>query len=452
MLRVHTHRFLAASITLAAAVIAGSAELRGENPLALEEVIRSAALKVETRSTDAAVARARLDWLETQKKRKFELKPQFGLLSFTNPALLGASIGAGLLFQQPPAGIENLIRDAKLDLIAAEVEADYQSRRSRLEAVRRYFDLLDSQISAERGQLLLAEMKKKSVDVERFIQVGKLTAVDRTRIEEAALERESEWVQAEAQRKMSSLRLAFTIGWSESPTEIRVKDPISRLLDVENPATQIEAMLQQAYLVKPPAAGTEKELALIGKQTSEKKWFEPSQISLGYAYVTDTGATGGGPVPGYLLGGNTITPWLSWSIPLRKTGEKEASLNLMRAKQRRIDARIQSIREELQVEAEQLRILTTARLQALTLSRKRSATSAKGRELIAKRFEHGLENIATVIEAEKSASAAESGLLRARAEVSASLHALLVLTGGSMPPVELRARVLNADSVGTGRR
>ena len=50
------------------------------------------------------LARSQAQYLETQNKTRVELRPSLGLLSFSNPLLLAANLGSGLMIGKRGAG------------------------------------------------------------------------------------------------------------------------------------------------------------------------------------------------------------------------------------------------------------------------------------------------------------------------------------------------------------
>src|SRR6202051_2935287 len=72
---------------------------RGE--ISLEEVLSAASHKREREAADIEAAQAQVRLLESANRRRFDLKPELGLVSFSNPLLLATSMGFSLLSGSP---------------------------------------------------------------------------------------------------------------------------------------------------------------------------------------------------------------------------------------------------------------------------------------------------------------------------------------------------------------
>src|ERR1700730_11488017 len=98
-----------------------SAQAAGYEPITLQQILDRAAAKTQAEDTAVALARSRVQLLESMSQRRFQFRPQLGFLTFSNPLMAAPSIGAGLSYGKSGAPTPFDIQNARFDLLAAEV-------------------------------------------------------------------------------------------------------------------------------------------------------------------------------------------------------------------------------------------------------------------------------------------------------------------------------------------
>src|SRR5437870_1648305 len=152
------------------------------NPLTFSEVLRRAVTRVQWESARTSLAQANLKYLETQSKMKWELKPQLGLFSFSNPALLATSLGLSLLGNRGQIPSQWSWQTARFDALEAEVAEHQATVEAQGQAGRLFFDALAKQEIRDR---LIQMVESRRANFESFERHGRpqITAVTRTRMQ-----------------------------------------------------------------------------------------------------------------------------------------------------------------------------------------------------------------------------------------------------------------------------
>src|SRR5262249_12978263 len=148
---------------------------------------------------------------DTQSKTKIELRPQLGLLSFTNPALLATSLGSSLFINRQPANAFT-VQNAKFDEMDAEVAADQAGIQAQIEAGRRFFEALEKKkIHDELEQLIESRLQRQKKSAALVAQ-GQATRISQARIELSNLDLERQLDDANAEYQTALVSLASFIG------------------------------------------------------------------------------------------------------------------------------------------------------------------------------------------------------------------------------------------------
>jgi len=152
---------------------------------------------------------------------------------------------------------------------------------------------------------------------------------------------------------------------------------------------------------------------------------------------------------GSLLGGNIVSPELTWSVPLRQSGETEAANAVLDAKVRTLETQLTNIQEDLRAQLDTLRILSDGHREKLLIARQKRELAAVGQVLVAARFENGLGSPAGVNEAERVALLTQTEFVRASYQLKASIYSVLVLCGAHDQPVQQQTLLLRGQPMPT---
>ena len=200
---------------------AASSALR---PLSLSEALRLAVARAKADDARGEVAASQLRLLEANNKWKVELRPSLGMFAFSNPAVLAANIGSGLLMGRRNAPSTIAMAGARFDVLAADLAAERLRIRTEIETSRAFFDLLEKQQIARQMQQAVSSRQERVKDMERMLNVSRVTAVDQINFQQELLDLQQQMVDMEMQRRLASVQLASLLGRLESAEELEVED------------------------------------------------------------------------------------------------------------------------------------------------------------------------------------------------------------------------------------
>jgi outer membrane protein TolC len=404
--------------------------LRAGQYVTLEEAVTAAAMKAETADTGVALARAQLQLLEALSRRRVELHPRIGFLAFTQPWLLATSIGSGLLFSPRAAPSAFAIQSAELDLLDAEMSRQRSRVHREIQAAERFFEAAASQLIAERACAAVADAYRRQPLIEGLVRAAKLTMLDRSRYQQAILDRETECVEAETQRKLNAALLVADMGSAQSDLRVQSNDGPAFEFDEEIPP--LERLVETAYQFRGESSSVEKTLPDLRRKTDRRGGSRSFAFSLDYSNLRE----GEARATPYLLGGHILHPEVSWKISLRDTGERAAENEILRVRLKKLAADREAIKEDIRRELTSLRIRAQAGLSKVSIARKKLAVSRKTRSGVAIRLQAGLAGPADLVAAEEGELHAQNLLTRAQFEARSNSFSILALCGIERRPAE----------------
>jgi outer membrane protein TolC len=406
----------------------------------LEEVLSAAARKREREAADIEAAQAQVHLLESANRRRFDLKPELGLVSLSNPLLLATSMGFSLLSGSPSNSTRFALETAKLDLVLARESGRRAALRRRILVSRQYFELAERQLTAERVCASVPELETRRPQVLRLASAGKLTAIDELQFEQEILERRTGCVQAREERRASALVMATTAGLAE--LDPKVSEP-GEAVDFADGLPPLNVLVRVAFAHRPERSMVEDEIASMSAPlgSRHKKWLP--DLQLGYSRLSESAGLRTGDT---LLGGNIVHPATSFSIPLRNTGERAAESEVIAARVRRLDTELRTIEEDISTEIARTRIKAEAAAERLGIARQRLELATHSRELVAIRFENGLTGPDALFAAERYESQARLQAIEAGYASTASLHSIVMLCGLNQMPLSERRLIFAANA------
>ncbi|MBL8290509.1 MAG: TolC family protein [Bryobacterales bacterium] len=423
------------AVTLATSALPASADA----PLRLQDVVRQAVEKAQAENARISLAQSQLKLLEAQSKWKLELRPSLGLFSFSNPGLLAASVGSGLLMQRFSAPSALTMRNAQLDLLAAEVDAERVRVEAEIQAGHAFFDLLERQQVAGMLQATIGQRQQHHDQLERMVKAGRVTALEPVAAQMQLLDLEQQFLEVEDQRRVSAIRLATLIGEPERATTLVVEDAVAEKALLQAGIPEVEPLLQEAFAARPEVSLLRKRLQAMEAQLEPGRPVRLESAGGGYAYVNDAGGLVGSGLKGALLGGNTGRTELNLAIPLRKTGEKEAGNAVLAARARLVAIELDRLQQQVRSE------LLTARSRAMAaqirrgIARRRLELAEQHAAMITARVAGGLATEQESLQASQRALGARVELTQAGSQEQAARFALRVICGRS--PGESKAQI-----------
>lgn len=424
---------------LAVALATSALPASADGPVRLQDVVRQAVEKAQTENARTSLAQSQLKLLEAQSKWKLELRPSLGLFSFSNPGLLAASVGSGLLMQRFSAPSALTMRNAQLDLLGAEVDAERIRVEAEIQAGHAFFDLLERQQVAGMLQATIGQRQQHHDQLERMVKAGRVTALEPVAAQMQLLDLEQQFLEVEDQRRVSAIRLATLIGEPERATTLVVEDAVAEKAVLQAGIPEVEPLLQEAFAARPEVSLLRQRLREMEAQLNPGRRVRIESAGGGYAYVSDAGGLVGSGLKGALLGGNTGRTELNLAIPLRKTGEKEAGNAVLAARARLVAIELDRLQQQVRSE------LLTARSRAMAaqmrrgIARRRLELAEQHAAMIAARVAGGLATEQESLQASQRALGARVELTQAGSQEQAARFALRVICGRS--PGESKAQI-----------
>ncbi len=423
--------------TLLTAVIVLTGALAGNLPAArlpLEEVLRSAVATAKIEEARLELARSNLHYLEALNKTRIELRPSLGLFAFSNPVLLAANLGSGLLFNRRTAPGPAAMQSARFDALAAEVSAENLKVRVQLEAARGYFDLLGKQQAAELALRTLDARRARSGAMDRMLEAARITSAEKLSYEQELLELETVWLNAETERKSSAARLALLVGMPEAGNRLAVTDVDPKILPAVEAVPDVEHLLTLALQHRGESKLLTEKLEAL-EQSKGRRRGPLESVSTGYSFITNK--TGTRDLANDLLGGNTGRAEITLNIPLRKTGEREALDAVTAARVHLLQLEMQSMESAMRLEVTELQDAAESSVQRERLALRRLELAKKSAEVVRTRAETGLAPLMSAWASEQAVLTAETSYLQAEYERKSDLYALLVVCGVDDDPAKL---------------
>lgn len=418
-----THWVLA-TVLGTAALPASAAE-----PLRLQEAVRQAVERAQTENTRTNLARSQLKLLEAQSKWKLELRPSLGLFSFSNPGLLAASVGSGLLMQRFSAPSALTMRNAQLDLLAAEVGAERVRVDAEIQAGHAFFNLLERQQVAGMLQANIGDRQKHQGELDRLVKAGRMTALEPIAAQMQLLDLEQQLIDVEDQRRVCAIRLATLIGEPERAASLVVEETAGDKSWLLAGIPEVDSLLKEAFAVRPEVALLRQRLNEMEARLGPPRPVRIESAGGGYAYVSDAAGIVGNGLKGALLGGNTGRTEVNLAIPLRKTGEKEAGDAVLAARVGLVAIELDRLQQQVHSELLTARSRAVAAQMRRTIARKRLELAQQHAAMIALRAQGGLATEMESLQASQRALGATVELTQAGSQEQSARFALRVICG-----------------------
>jgi len=416
----------------------------GGSALAAETVTLQQALALAQRSSperlNIATAHARVRLLESLTKRRFELRPQLGFLTLTQPLITAASIGSGLFVNNGWSPSRANLLDARADLLAAELAYRRTRIYKQLQASRAFSELLQAQQSKEEICAQWQSEDRRQNDVDKLLARGRLTLVDQVRYAQEILDRQSECIDAERRRKLASVGLAALIRTSGDLTAV----PPSRELAANRQVVYVPEPDDSTLFHSAEPARIRLEIENM-RRLPIKGGLRLPDFSFFQSNFKETSGDPMGITKNYLSGGNFLHPTISWKVSLRDTGEHAAEAGMLKAKLDKLEADLDDLEQFVRGELGILQVLEQSASERISVAEKKVELASRSKGIIELRFQKGLAHITDVIVAEQQERRVRSNLARLRYEHDAGRFTLLVLTGNDTPETLQAMRVSNRE-------
>ena len=411
-------------------------------PITLKEALRTAVAKAKMDDARSEVAASQLRLLEANNKWKVELRPSLGMFSFSNPALLAANVGAGLLMGKRNAPSPMTLANARFDVLAAELASERLRVKTEIETARAFFDLFEKQQIALQVSQAVAARQKKLGTVEKLLNASRLTIVDKVGYEQDLLELRSQQIEAEMQRKVAAVQLGALMGRLDMAEALEVEDMPIVKTSLGQSLPPVAAMLESALVYRRESQLLREKIEALRHQAGMEKSVKLDSVSTGYSYLANGAAGLANSARSGLLGGNTGQGALNLSIPLRNTGEKQAEREVLTARIRALELETRTMEENLRVELLTMRSIVQASIERLNLAGRKVELARMKTDMVNVRAENGLGGFAAANNAEEAALQAQAVFVQAVSARKTSLFTLMVICGVQDQPESLQVAAL----------
>ncbi len=405
--------------------------------MTLEQALTAALERSRTEDARVGLAYGQLDYLESQRKFKIELRPNLGWLAFSNPALLASNIGSSFLIHRFRRPDSLAMQGARFDVLAAEIGQERRRLDTQVETAQAYFALLDRQQDEERARTLWEHRREDRERISQMLNVSRVTMDDYARFEAGLADIEAEVIEAEAQRNTAAIELARLTGYKGRVQDLRAAD-VDSAGGTQEVSLSADAMVEMAIARRRELTVLRNKLEELPAGPSVDRRVQVESAGAGYSYIGQDLATAGGTsAEGFTLGGHTGRGDFGLSINLRDTGEKEASAAINAARRRVLTLEIESAEDVIRDEVETAWYLAEASRRKLKIAGTRRDLLKQMLDSVEVRARHGLASPAAVLAAELDVLRQESAYSQALEDCRAREFHLMTVSGSegeTQPP------------------
>jgi outer membrane protein TolC len=413
--------------TLASIVLLFGAAAHAADPLTLSEALKATSGGTAAELTRVVLSYGRLQYLKTQNKSKFELRPQLGLLAFSNPLLLATNLGAGLLWHRFQAPNSFALQSAEYDVLTSEVA--YARRRSdvQVETARVFFELLELQQSEQGARELQRAWRTGTERVAELLRASRITVQDTVAFDVALVELEMDVAELEGRRKAKAVDLARLVGVDREMGTLRVTD--QGLAGTWDNGLSRDALIVLAVERREELKVLRRRLAATPEPPPNRR-VRFDSFGANYAHIGQNNFD----VLGYngkdlLFGGHTARTDLGIAISLRSNGERQAAAAITAARRKVLEIELKDAEDSIRAEVEKLWLLVVAGQQKLELSSRKLALHQKALAALKARMDHGLGSLPSLLAGELDALRQQAQYESALAQQRTRTFHLLAATG-----------------------
>jgi len=400
-----------------------------EKPVTLKQALSAAVAKARTDDARTEVAASQLRLLEANNKWKVELRPSLGMFAFSNPALLAANVGAGLLMGKRGAPSPITLANARFDVLAAELSSERLRVKTEIETTRAFFDLLEKQQIAVQVKQTVEARRGRLGLLDKMLNASRVTMIDKVSYEQDLLELENQQIEMEMQRKLAAVQLATLMGRLETADQLEVDDVSISKASYTRELPPMEKLMESALVYRRESQMLKEKIEALRTQAGMHKAVNVESVSGGYSYLANGAAGLANSARSGLLGGNSGQGALNISIPLRNTGEKQAERELLDARIRALELETRSMEEGLRGELLSMRSIVQASVDRLGLAGRKLELARMKKNMVNVRAENGLGGFAAANSAEEAALQAQASFVQALCARKTSLFTLMVICG-----------------------
>lgn len=393
-------------------------------PWHLEEALKLAAAKVDREDTSVQNARLALDMLQARSRTRVEFRPQLSLLSFSNPIFLAASLGGSFSINRRGAPSPADMELARFAVVEAELGHARARIKAQVETTAQFFALAEAQEAAWRECSGWQLRKREGDKLQTLVAANRITKLDVVRFEQDVTSLAGNCLEAEAQAESAAVAPERLLG-SELPAgqlQIAIDDLAQISTASELPASS--QLVETALASQGELRAISEDMSNLANSSARRR-LQFDSASAGYSYLKN--AETGSIAKQSLLGGNVGHLDTGFFIPLRNTGEQEATNAFMQSRFDRLQHDFDYLKATIRHEVEdnqQRAALAAARLR---LGQKKQKLADDLHALTVEREKTGLQVAADELWASRDAARAEEEAARLELEWKRSVFTVLAL-------------------------
>lgn len=399
-------------------------EIKG--PWQLHEVLRLAAERVDLEDTTVRNARLELEVLEALNRTRVEFRPQLNILSFSNPLFLAASLGGGFSVNRRTAPSPLNMELARFRVVEAELVQARRRINAQTEAARYFFALAEAEDLARRSCDSWDRRNRDRGNIQTLVSLNRMTRLDMIRFEQDLTGLEGECIGAKAQAQTSASGLVRRIGLEIPAEQVEITTEDLGQVHTSEILPALTDLVKAAMESHKDFKVLERHITDLSDPEAPRR-IQFESLSTGYSYLKNVQKQSPDISKQYLLGGNVGHLLLTFSVPLRKTGEAQAATAFL---QSRLDGLKQdfddlklAVRHEIEDSNRQAK-LAAARLE---LAQKKQRLADELHTLTAQRSLAGLQGTGDELWTRRDAMRAEAEFARVELEWKRNISMLLAL-------------------------
>lgn len=437
-----------ATLVVVSAVSAADTATGGANAAApqpavrLRDAMEAAGRYASTAEARLQLARSQAKFLETQNKTRVELRPSLGLLSFSNPLLLAANLGSGLLIGKRGAPSPATLQSAWFDVLTAELTAQRARTQAQAQAAHAFYTLLEKQEAAAQAAQLYQTRREHSQSLVKMLQAARITQLDKLTAETQLLTDENGAFEAEAERRAAAMELAMLMGRPETAATLQVEDdPAAVPAGMVVPAST-ESLFARALDHRGDVQALRSRIDALRAKQPGGRFTKPQSAQVGYGYVAGVPGGVSRSAENFLLGGNSARVDLGFGIALRDIGEKEAQTELMDARAKLLEAEMESLERQVLADVFAARSVIEASQHRVRTAKRKLELARQAEAMITARVEGGLGDMNAQMAARRAFHQAQGEVMQAECQRKAGILTLMVMCGLEDQPAALRLQAL----------
>lgn len=409
--------------------------------LRLRDAMEAAGRHASTAEARLQLARSQAKFLETQNKTRVELRPSLGLLSFSNPLLLAANLGSGLMVGKRGAPSPATLQSAWFDVLTAELTAQRARTQAQAQAAHAFYALLEKQESAAQAAQLYAARREHSKGLVKMLQAARITQLDKLTAETQLLADENMAFEAESGRRTAAMELAMLMGRPEIAGTLRVEDDPAAVPAAAVTPASTESLFARALDHRGDVQALRTRIdGLRAKQPG--RFPKPQSAQVGYGYVAGVPGGVSRSAENFLLGGHSARVDLGFGIALRDIGEKEAQAELMEARAKLLEAEMEALERQVLADVFAARSVIEASQHRVRTAQRKLELARQAEAMITARVEGGLGDMNAQMAARQAFHQAQGEVVQAECQRKAGILVLMVMCGLEDQPAAARLQAL----------